>query len=344
VVIDFTPKMSQGDIDAALRPAVDRTTESLRWYVVGQRLKWLAGSCLASLFQIVGALVITLISIFGLNPLSGFSGLWKLVAGCGKLLWAPLASVRRPSQRTASVAARSFYSSVLGLSVFSLSSMLVRDWAGALLVTAPARRPRPLRQLQKSWTDAETLIKGLVIGEQASCSLCGRREYGVRIAQPEGLKEYDAPSDSQIRSADIFHECRTCRAVYCGPCFAGMTDADICRSCGMFLPKGGYPPSLPMVTPRRVEFRGVSITDVAVDPTANDHVMLVTVTVSFEAVYHVAQKDQAKSKTFTLGKSDTLRCRFHNCALLLHSRWYLLGVDVGEPLGSFIAASAAPIG
>jgi hypothetical protein len=327
--VDFRHAIRCDDISAESSSDAPLTTGPPNQYVIRQRLKWFGGTCFVAVVQIATGLVGILLVVLGSNP---FVGLRSVAVGCGKLLYAPFGCFRSPNQKTPAAAARSFYSALFGLSRLPSPAWSPKDWAGALLVIMPSRRPSPFERLNTEWNDIVSAIKGLMIGEEVTCSRCARREFGLRIKESQDFKEYEKPEDRQIRSRDIFHACRQCQAVYCGPCFATLTDADICGGCGMFLPKGGHPPSLPIITPGRVEIQHVSITDVCVDETANRHVTSVAVTVLFEAGYGMAQKDPAKSKSYLLGPKGTLTCRFHNCAVQLNSRWYLVAPLPGEPV------------
>ena len=208
---------------------------------------------------------------------------------------------------------------------------IVRDYGRAMLVTAPSQRPSSMALFRQSWSDLENTIKGLIIRDEVSCTICRREECAMPVREFFQFEVYSRPADPQVKSEDIWHECERCRSPYCRACFAELEEKDLCRRCSTFMLKRSYAASLPLITPRRLDLVSTSLTRVDAWATDDDRVRKVVATVTFSAKHRIPQQaDTGSTQAMSLGERGDLTCEFHNLAVRATSGdWYIVAAEPG---------------
>jgi len=333
IAITFSPSVSSKDIEEALDAQVDaRSSQNLQAQLSEEKkafrlklLKACAGTLAFSLFlMLLGSLILR-----GRQPYIAGMRLYVLfIVLIGALFILALivvffADLFPPPQKKPEGIFQGFYGNLLGA---------WPSYHKAYRMLAPSTMARmPLAHFRKAWERVPETLKSLVATQdKACCSKCGKEGFGLWTFPSGGqfivLTGEVILSNKYLASSQDFFHCPKCEWVYCASCFLALPGRGACQGCSTLL-KGRALKTL-MVKPDIIcGYLLAQDRSKVVEQEPGKTARIICEIKSTDSSQYSAPWE--KSQYHKLGEKGVLTCRFHNAAVRIGERWYVVAGDPG---------------
>jgi hypothetical protein len=205
------------------------------------------------------------------------------------------------------------------------------DFARACRTVVPASLDQvSVEKVSEAWKQVKEDIRSTVASrEKAKCYRCNYEQNGLW-----SVGKWSINKDAFVQEVSIFLRCEKCGAVYCGNCFVHLPPEGLlgrrrnCPSCGEKLK--GKPLQLFLTEPE--VSCAMPIRDISVTREDDDRLAHVDVTVRTTSNLKkiVEPSSNYADKYVSLGERGQVTCHFHNTAVQVGEKWYLLSPLPGE--------------
>jgi hypothetical protein len=327
ITVTFSPSISSRDIAEALGgQATAHSSEALKAQLSEEakahRRKLLGASVAGVAFGLV-LIMCGFFMPYG-GPYFKILGLFVLLASVLWFISGFISDWFPPPQNKPEGVFDGFYQNLLGP---------LPNYNKAYRMLAPASMARmPLTDFRKAWeTVPETLRQLVATQDKAYCSRCGKEGFGLWTFPSGGqlivVGAEVVLSNKYLASSRDFVHCPKCECVYCASCFLALPDRGACQGCSTLLKGKGL--KTMMVEPAiRCSYQVQDTSKVVEQEPQGTTTHIICEIKSTNSEYS-APWEKLQSKYHKLGEKGVLTCRFHNAAVRIGEKWYVVAGDPG---------------
>ncbi len=318
-ILKFQPDILQDEIDEALKisKGFKYPKKKLFELFVG-RMSWFFKMFLVcAIIMIVGILLAASAKELG-KSIYMFLAILVVIGAPLWFLWSLFRAFRSSAGQSAKSSTKSFYS--------ELFINLFTNYTRAFLVLSPSTIDKfSLSEFSKTWKSTLEQIKSRItelIQEKTQCSVCGKEGIGILTKEKWQIK------DSIMRSEDFLHCCK-CKSIYCPSCFINLKKSRVCPNCET--PLKGEALKIFINKPDIV----VSFNLSSIDAMENEQERVANIVckMTTSSTYNTPWTTTDDKPKYVSSKGN-LECWFHNKAVKIGTKWYLIkgqpGVGVTE--------------